>query len=209
MTQQERVARCVAAIREKTGFAPRTALILGSGLGAFGERLRLEAAVEYKDLPDFPVSTVPGHQGRFLFGFAGEEPVVAMQGRVHYYEGYPMEDVVLPTRVMAALGAQRLVLTNAAGGIGPDLAPGDLMLLTDHIASFVPSPLIGPNEEAFGPRFPDMTAGTPRLREKALAAAERRKHPSKAGAFSKTTARSTRPRRRSACSPPWGPMPWA
>ena len=134
MTQQERVARCVAAIREKTGFAPRTALILGSGLGAFGERLRLEAAVEYKDLPGFPVSTVPGHQGRFLFGFAGKEPVVAMQGRVHYYEGYPMEDVVLPTRVMAALGAQRLVLTNAAGGIGPDLAPGDLMLLTDHIA---------------------------------------------------------------------------
>ena len=171
MTQQERVARCVAAIREKTGFAPRTALILGSGLGAFGERLRLEAAVEYKDLPGFPVSTVPGHQGRFLFGFAGEEPVVAMQGRVHYYEGYPMEDVVLPTRVMAALGAQRLVLTNAAGGIGPDLAPG-----------------IGPSEEAFGPRFPDMTAVySPRLREKALAAAERRNIPLKQGVYLQTT----------------------
>lgn len=188
MTQQERVAHCVAAIREKTGFAPRTALILGSGLGAFGERLRLEAAVEYKDLPGFPVSTVPGHQGRFLLGFVGEEPVVAMQGRVHYYEGYPMEDVVLPTRVMAALGAQRLVLTNAAGGIGPDLAPGDLMLLTDHIASFVPSPLIGSNEEAFGPRFPDMTAVySPRLREKALAAAERRNIPLKQGVYLQTT----------------------
>ena len=157
MTQQERVARCVAAIREKTGFAPRTALILGSGLGAFGERLRLEAAVEYKDLPGFPVSTVPGHQGRFLFGFAGEEPVVAMQGRVHYYEGYPMEDVVLPLRVLHALGAERLVLTNAAGGIGADLEPGSLMLITDHIASFVPSPLIGPNEDGLGPRFPDMS----------------------------------------------------
>ena len=188
MTQQERVARCVAAIREKTGFAPRTALILGSGLGAFGERLRLEAAVEYKDLPDFPVSTVPGHQGRFLFGFAGEEPVVAMQGRVHYYEGYPMEDVVLPTRVMAALGAQRLVLTNAAGGIGPDLAPGDLMLLTDHIASFVPSPLIGPNVDALGPRFPDMTeVYSLRLREKLHAAGKKLGIPLQEGIYLQTT----------------------
>ena len=119
MLPYERLQACVAAIRQKTDFAPRTALVLGSGLGGFGERLALEAAVDYKDIPGFPVSTVPGHQGRFLFGFVGEEPVVAMQGRVHYYEGYAMEDVVLPIRVMGLLGAKRLVLTNAAGGIGP------------------------------------------------------------------------------------------
>ena len=104
---------CVAAIRQKTDFVPRTALILGSGLGGFGERLSLEAAVEYGELPGFPVSTVPGHQGRFLFGWVGPEPVVVMQGRVHYYEGYSMEDVVLPTRVMGLLGAGRILLTNA------------------------------------------------------------------------------------------------
>ena len=185
---QERIDSCVKSIRAKTGFVPRTAVVLGSGLGGFGQRVQAEAVVEYGEIQGFPVSTVPGHQGRFLFGYAGGEPVAVMQGRVHYYEGYPMEDVVLPTRVMAALGARRLVLTNAAGGIGPDLAPGDLMLLTDHIASFVPSPLIGPNEEAFGPRFPDMTAVySPRLREKALAAAERRNIPLKQGVYLQTT----------------------
>ena len=108
MLPYERLQACVAAIRQKTDFAPRTALVLGSGLGGFGERLALEAAVDYKDIPGFPVSTVPGHQGRFLFGFVGEEPVVAMQGRVHYYEGYAMEDVVLPIRVMGLLGGQAL-----------------------------------------------------------------------------------------------------
>lgn len=170
----DRVRRCADAIREKTSFTPRTALILGSGLGGFGERLSLEAVVEYSEIPGFPISTVPGHQGRFLFGYVGQEPVVVMQGRVHYYEGYPMEDVVLPTRVMAQLGAKRLVLTNAAGGIGSQLEAGDLMLLTDHIASFVPSPLIGPNEDQFGTRFPDMTeVYSLRLREKALAAAQK------------------------------------
>ena len=144
MLPYERLQACVAAIRQKTDFVPRTALVLGSGLGGFGERLALEAAVDYKDIPGFPVSTVPGHQGRFLLGYVEQEPVVVMQGRVHYYEGYPMEDVVLPIRVMGLLGAKRLVLTNAAGGIGPGLEAGDLMLLTGHIAAFVPSPLIGP-----------------------------------------------------------------
>ena len=188
MLPYERLLACVAAIRQKTDFVPRTALVLGSGLGGFGERLALEAAVDYKDIPGFPVSTVPGHQGRFLFGFVGEEPVVAMQGRVHYYEGYSMEDVVLPIRVMGLLGAKRLVLTNAAGGIGPGLEAGDLMLLTGHIAAFVPSPLIGPNVEELGPRFPDMTeAYSPRLREKALAAARRLGIPLKEGVYLQTT----------------------
>ena len=184
----DRVRRCADANREKTSFTPRTALILGSGLGGFGERLSLEAVVEYSEIPGFPISTVPGHQGRFLFGYVGQEPVVVMQGRVHYYEGYPMEDVVLPTRVMAQLGAKRLVLTNAAGGIGSQLEAGDLMLLTDHIASFVPSPLIGPNEDQFGTRFPDMTeVYSLRLREKALAAAQKLGIRLKQGVYLQTT----------------------
>ena len=184
----DRVRRCADAIREKTSFTPRTALILGSGLGGFGERLSLEAVVEYSEIPGFPISTVPGHQGRFLFGYVGQEPVVVMQGRVHYYEGYPMEDVVLPTRVMAQLGAKRLVLTNAAGGIGSQLEAGDLMLLTDHIASFVPSPLIGPNEDQLGTRFPDMTeVYSLRLREKVLAAAQKLGIRLKQGVYLQTT----------------------
>ena len=188
MSPYERVNACADAIRRRTGFVPRAGLVLGSGLGAFGERLDVRAVVPYQEIPGFPVSTVPGHQGRFLFGFAGEEPVVAMQGRVHYYEGYPMEDVVLPIRVMVALGARRLLLTNAAGGIGPDLQPGDLMLITDHIASFVPSPLVGPNEPAWGPRFPDMTAVySPRLGEQARKAAARLGIPLKEGAYLQTT----------------------
>ena len=188
MLPYERLQACVAAIRQKTDFVPRTALVLGSGLGGFGERLALEAAVDYKDIPGFPVSTVPGHQGRFLFGFVGEEPVVAMQGRVHYYEGYPMADVVLPLRVLHALGAERLVLTNAAGGIGADLEPGSLMLITDHIASFVPSPLIGPNEEGLGPRFPDMSeVYSKRLRALAREAAGELAIPLKEGVYLQTT----------------------
>lgn len=188
MTPINRLQACVSAIRKKTDFVPSTALVLGSGLGAFGEKIRLETAVDYRDIPGFPVSTVVGHQGRFLFGYVGEEPVVVMQGRVHYYEGYPMEDVVLPIRVMGLLGAKRLVLTNAAGGIGPDLEPGDLMLLTDQIASFVPSPLLGQNLEELGPRFPDMTEiYSPRLRERALAAAGKLGFPLKQGVYLQAT----------------------
>ena len=188
MTAYERVQACAAAIRGKTPFVPRTALVLGSGLGGFGERIRQEAVVGYEEIPGFPTSTVPGHQGRFLFGYVEKEPVVVMQGRVHYYEGYPMEDVVLPLRVMHALGARRLVLTNAAGGIDPAFRPGDLMVLTDHIASFVPSPLLGPNEEAFGPRFPDMSeVYSPRLREKLRAAGEKLGVPLREGVYLQTT----------------------
>lgn len=184
----DRVQRCVEGIRQQTGFVPRTALVLGSGLGGFGEKIQLEAVVDYHQIPGFPVSTVPGHQGRFLFGFVEGEPVIVMQGRVHYYEGYSMEDVVLPIRVMQALGARRLILTNASGGINPTFQAGDLMVLTDHISSFVPSPLIGPNEEAFGPRFPDMTeVYSRRLREKVLAAGEKLGIPLRQGVYLQTT----------------------
>lgn len=153
----ERLESCVRDIRRKTDFVPRAALVLGSGLGGFADKIRTVAQVEYKDIGGFPVSTVPGHRGRFVFGYVEQTPVAVMQGRVHYYEGYSMEDVVLPIRVLGRLGAGELFLTNAAGGISPELESGSLMLLTDHITTFVPSPLIGLNEDELGPRFPDMT----------------------------------------------------
>jgi purine-nucleoside phosphorylase len=156
-TVYEKWERCIRSIREKTDFQPEVALVLGSGLGDYAEHIRVEATVSYHELEGFPVSTVAGHKGRFVFGYVGEVPVVAMQGRVHYYEGYDMEDVVLPIRLMAGLGAKVLFLTNAAGGLNPDFAPGDFMMITDQISNFVPSPLIGPNEEKWGPRFCDMS----------------------------------------------------
>ena len=131
----ERIEGCAAAIRRHTDFQPEAALVLGSGLGGFGDLLRTEAAVGYGEIAGFPTSTVPGHAGQFLFGYVENRPVVVMQGRIHYYEGYSMEDVVLPIRVMGALGAKELLLTNAAGGVDRGLAPGDLMLLTGQITS--------------------------------------------------------------------------
>ena len=161
---------------------PEVCLVLGSGLGRLADEVEDAVRIPYADIPGFPRSTVASHAGMMLCGRLCGREVIVMAGRFHYYEGYAMEDVVLPTRVMAALGAQRLVLTNAAGGIGPDLAPGDLMLLTDHIASFVPSPLIGPNEEAFGPRFPDMTAVyLPPAAGEGPGRGGETEHPSKAG----------------------------
>ncbi|MEE3468348.1 MAG: purine-nucleoside phosphorylase [Eubacterium sp.] len=153
---KDKVEACVKAIRGKTDFVPDVALVLGSGLGAIADEIEAEAVVEYQDIPGFPVSTVSGHEGRFVFGKIGETKVVIMQGRVHYYEGYSMQDVVLPTRVMALLGAKILFLTNASGGINPEFDPGDLMLIRDQITMFVPSPLIGENVDEWGPRFPSM-----------------------------------------------------
>ncbi len=153
----EKLMRCYDSFKRKISFRPRVALILGSGLGSFGETIRLEAILDYHEIEGFPVSTVPGHKGRFLFGYVGDVPVVVMQGRVHYYEGYAMEDVVLPVRLMKLMGAEILFLTNAAGGLNDDFAPGDFMMITDQISDFVPSPLIGPNMDALGPRFCDMS----------------------------------------------------
>ena len=153
----ERLLTCLASVLKKTDFIPEVGIVLGSGLGAFAEQIRQEAAVDYEEIQGFPVSTVKGHRGRFVFGYAGEVPVVIMQGRVHYYEGYPMQDVVLPTRLMGLMGVQKLLLTNAAGGCNLSFQPGDLMLITDHITVAVPSPLIGPNIEELGDRFPDMS----------------------------------------------------
>lgn len=152
-----KLQNCVGAIRQRTGFSPKIALVLGSGLGNYADGIRTESVVEYADIPGFPHSTVQGHAGRFVFGWIEEAPVVIMQGRVHYYEGYDINDVVLPVRVMGSLGAKVLFLTNAAGGIMDGMQAGDLMMIRDQIATFVPSPLRGENMDELGVRFPDMS----------------------------------------------------
>ena len=141
----EKLTICLASVREKTDFVPETAIVLGSGLGDYAEQIKIETTIDYKDIKGFPTSTVPGHKGRFVFGYVDSVPVVIMQGRVHYYEGYPITDVVLPTRLMGMMGAKKLILTNAAGGLNTDFNPGDFMLISDHIATAIPSPLIGAN----------------------------------------------------------------
>ncbi|MDO4311579.1 MAG: purine-nucleoside phosphorylase [Eubacteriales bacterium] len=148
---------CLKSVRAKTDFKPEVALILGSGLGDYADEIQIEQTIDYTEIEGFPTSTVAGHKGRFVFGYVNEVPVVIMQGRVHYYEGYPMSDVVLPTRLMGMMGAKKLILTNAAGGSNFDYKPGDFMLITDHITTGVPSPLIGANLDELGPRFPDMS----------------------------------------------------
>ena len=153
----EKLVRCEKIIREKTDFEPEVALVLGSGLGGYASNMDVRCEVPYSGIEGFPVSTVPGHDGRFLFGYVKGVPVVAMKGRIHYYEGYDMTDIVLPVRLMGMLGAKTLVLTNAAGGINMDFTPGDLMIIKDHISAFVPSPLRGENLDELGPRFPDMS----------------------------------------------------
>lgn len=153
----EKLQRCTEAVREKISFQPEIALILGSGLGDYADEMKIVERIEYSEIEGFPVSTVAGHKGRFLFGYVKGVPVAAMQGRVHYYEGYPMADVVLPIRLLGLLGAKTVILTNAAGGVNFSFQPGDLMLITDHITTGVPSPLIGPNLEKLGVRFPDMS----------------------------------------------------
>ena len=156
-TTMEKLNSCYEAFRKITDFEPEIAVILGSGLGANADVMDIVTTVEYSSLPDFPISTVPGHKGRFVLGYINKIPVIMMQGRVHYYEGYSISDVVLPTRLMKMLGAKVLFLTNSAGGINPNFSAGDFMIINDHISSFVPSCLIGPNLEEFGTRFPDMT----------------------------------------------------
>ena len=153
----EKLQKCAAAIRAKTDFRPEVALVLGSGLGEYARNMDVKAQIAYSEIEGFPVSTVAGHDGRFLFGYVRGVPVVLMKGRVHFYEGYDMTDVVMPVRIMGLLGADKLILTNAAGGVNQDFAPGDLMMITDHISTFIKSPLIGPNVEELGTRFPDMS----------------------------------------------------
>lgn len=153
----DKLMRCYQSIREKTDFQPKVAIVLGSGLGDYAEQIEVICEVPYGEIAEFPVSTVPGHDGRFIFGYIDEIPVVCMKGRVHYYEGYDISDVVLPTRMMKLMGAEILFLTNASGGINKSFGAGDFMLITDHISTFAPNPLIGPNVDELGTRFPDMS----------------------------------------------------
>lgn len=153
----EKLDKVFESVRNKTDFEPRVGLILGSGLGDFAKEISVSFELPYSEIEGFPVSTVPGHDGRFIFGTISDVPIVCMKGRVHYYEGYEVSDVVLPVRLMIKLGIKTLFLTNAAGGLQDGMSAGDLMLITDHISVFAPNPLIGPNDSEMGPRFPDMT----------------------------------------------------
>ena len=150
MTAAEYVANKLA------GHKPMVGIVLGSGLGKLAEKIENKIVIPYKEIPGFPVSTAVGHKGNFIAGYLGGKPVIAMQGRFHYYEGYTMELVTLPIRVMKVLGIEYLFVSNAAGGVNFDFKVGDLMVITDHI-NHLPNPLIGPNMAEFGPRFPDMT----------------------------------------------------
>ncbi len=144
-------------IRSKTDFVPDIAIVLGSGLGPFAEEIEMECIINYNEIPHFPVSTAPGHKGRFVFGKIDGKKVVIMQGRVHLYEGYSPQQIANPIRLMRKMGAKILMLTNASGGINKKFNIGDFMVLTDHISTFVDSPLIGKNDDSIGPRFPDMS----------------------------------------------------
>ncbi|MBL8956690.1 MAG: purine-nucleoside phosphorylase [Myxococcaceae bacterium] len=149
---------CIATIRSRApGAAPKVGIILGSGLGGFGDALENPTKIPYGELPHFPLSGVPGHAGRLVLGMLGGQPIVAMQGRVHFYEGYTPQEVAFPARVLCALGIKALVVTNAAGGINLGFQVGDLMGITDHLNLAGYNPLIGPNDPKLGPRFPDMS----------------------------------------------------
>lgn len=154
----EKLVNCYESIKDRIPFSPKVALVLGSGLGDYADDIKVVSTLPYNEIAGFPVSTVPGHKGQFIFGYVGDVPVVCMQGRVHYYEGYPITDVVLPTRLMKMMGAEILFLTNASGGLNPGFKAGDFMMLTDHISTFAPNPLIGQNIDELGTRFPDMSS---------------------------------------------------
>lgn len=184
----DRLMRCFRCVEEKISFKPKLGLILGSGLGDYADTMEIAETLDYHDIEGFPVSTVPGHKGRFVFGYAGGVPIVAMQGRVHFYEGYAPQEVVLPVRLMKLMGAKILFLTNAAGGINRSFNPGDLMLITDQISMSVPSPLIGENIDELGVRFPDMSEVYSRRLQKIIeAAAVKAEVPLRKGVYLQTT----------------------
>jgi purine-nucleoside phosphorylase len=154
---KRQIDEAVASLRARTKLVPEVAVILGTGLGQLTDGLQVETRVDYKDIPHFAVSTVESHKGELLFGRLGGRPAVVMSGRVHFYEGYSMRQVSFPVRVMQALGASTLIVSNACGGMNPLFEAGDIMLVTDHINLMGDNPLIGPNDETLGPRFPDMS----------------------------------------------------
>lgn len=163
----EKIDEAVTLIKSRTTIKPRIGITLGSGLNSVANSIKVDVAIPFSEIPNFPKTTVEGHKGQLILGHIGEIPVIAMQGRIHYYEGYSMQDVVFPTRVMALLGIHSLILTNSAGGMNDKMQSGDFMIIDDHINLFGDHPLMGPNIEKYGPRFPDMTyAYNPELIEK-------------------------------------------
>ena len=168
----DRVQTAADTVRDRSALVPEVGIILGTGLGGLAREIAVEAEVPYERIPGFPLSTVETHAGRLLLGRLGGRPVVAMQGRFHRYEGYDLQQVTFPVRVMHALGARTLVVSNACGGMNPLWGPGDLVLLSDHINLLGDNPLVGPNDDRLGPRFPDMSAPyDPELRALARAVA--------------------------------------
>lgn len=168
------ITKAVEFIKAKITDAYEIGIILGSGLGTLGEKIENPQYVDYADIPGFPVSTAPGHVGRFIFGSLNGKKVMCMQGRIHLYEGYPVENVVMPIRVMKMMGVKKLIVTNAAGGINEDFDVGDIMLITDHINFTGRNCLVGKNDDNFGCRFPDMSfAYSPSLSEIARSCAKR------------------------------------
>jgi purine-nucleoside phosphorylase len=168
----DRIETAARVVRKRSAASPDVAIILGTGLGGLADQLDVEAAIPYEDIPGFPLSTVETHAGRLLLGRLGKRSVVAMQGRFHRYEGYGLAEVTFPVRVLHALGARSLIVSNACGGMHPLWGPGDLVLLSDHINLLGDNPLVGSNDERLGPRFPDMSAPyDPELRALARAAA--------------------------------------
>jgi purine-nucleoside phosphorylase len=168
----DRIQAAAEVVRRRTNLEPDIAIVLGTGLGGVAEEIEVEATIPYEELPGFPLSTVESHAGRLLLGRLGGRPVVAMQGRFHRYEGYDLSAVTFPVRVMHALGARVLLVSNACGGMNPLWSPGDLVLLSDHINLLGDNPLIGANDDRLGPRFPDMSAPyDPELRTLARATA--------------------------------------
>jgi purine-nucleoside phosphorylase len=168
----DRVQAAAEVVRRRAALMPEVGIILGTGLGGLAREIAVEAEVPYTDIPGFPLSTVETHAGKLLLGRLGGRPVVAMQGRFHRYEGYDLQQVTFPVRVLRQLGARTLVVSNACGGMNPLWGPGDLVLISDHINLLGDNPLVGPNDERLGPRFPDMSAPyDPGLRALARAAA--------------------------------------
>ncbi len=184
MTEFERVESAVAFLKSQSRCHPRIALVLGSGLGAFGEQVEDRQVFPYSKIPNFPKSTVVGHSGNLVLGRCGKVEIAVMQGRVHFYEGYSMSEVTFPTKVLARLGIRRLILTNAAGGINRKFRPGQLMILDDHLNLQGTNPLLGRNEDRFGQRFFDMSeAYDLKMRQITWAEARRLKLPIQRGVY--------------------------
>ncbi len=152
----DKIEKSATFLQQKTNYKPEIGIILGTGLGGLVNEIVIEHSISYENIPHFPISTVEGHSGRLIFGQLAGKKIIAMQGRFHFYEGYSIQKVTFPVRVMKSLGITTLIVSNASGGVNPDYQVGDLMILNDHI-SLIPNPLIGSNISALGPRFPDMS----------------------------------------------------